>query len=119
MNLTTRASSAALAAVVLAALPAAAAPTVTRLNPPSALFAFDDPSPPFISRFLVGQRFDLQATVQADPGTTISAAAFKVHGWTVPGAVTITPIGGDRFSITRRAFEAGLPGVHRFTVEAT
>lgn len=44
-----------------------AAPTVSRLTPPSELFSFGDPNPPIISRFLPGQRFDLQATIRPTP----------------------------------------------------
>ncbi|MBE2212834.1 MAG: alkaline phosphatase [Opitutaceae bacterium] len=121
MNLSSLVSHAGFASIVLAAasLSTSAAPTVTRLNPPSALFTFDDSNPPYISRFVTGQRFDLQATVQADARASITAAVFRINGWTVPGGVTITPIGGDRFSVTRRAVEANFPGVHKLTIEAT
>ncbi len=98
---------------------AAAAPTVTRLNPPSALFTSADPSPPYISRFLPDQRFDLQATIQADAGQTITAATFKVNGTVVPGTVTITALGSDRFSLTLRAYRNLQPGVKILRVEAT
>lgn len=96
-----------------------AAPLVTRLNPPSALFSMGDANPPYISRFLVEQRFDLQATIQADPGQTITGATFKVAGKTVSGTVTVTPIGSDRFSVTLRAFSYKKPGVKTLTVTAT
>jgi alkaline phosphatase len=43
-----------------------AAPIVSRLTPPSDLFSFKDPNPPYISRFVPGQRFDLQATISPD-----------------------------------------------------
>ena len=39
---------------------AEASPAVTRLNPPSALFSLRDDTPPYISRFLIGQRFGLR-----------------------------------------------------------
>jgi alkaline phosphatase len=94
-----------------------AAPLVTRLNPPSALFSMGDASPPYISRFLVGQRFDLQATIQADAGETITSASFKVGGVAVPGAVTITPIGGDKFSATLRAYSNGVAGVKTLSID--
>lgn len=96
-----------------------AAPSVTRLNPPSALFSFNDATPPYISRFVPGQRFDLQATIQADPGQTITAAVFKVGGVTVPGTVTITSIGSDRFNVVLRAYSNVVAGVKTVTVEAT
>ncbi|HUS35509.1 MAG TPA: alkaline phosphatase, partial [Verrucomicrobiae bacterium] len=47
-----------------------AAPTVRRLTPPSRLFSSGNATPPYISRFLPGQRFDLQATVTPDAGQT-------------------------------------------------
>ena len=56
---------------------ASAAPTVSRLTPPSELFASGNPNPPVIGRFLPGQRFDLQATVRLDAGTTLKDFAFS------------------------------------------
>jgi alkaline phosphatase len=101
---------------------AQAAPAVTRLNPPSNLFALGEATPPIISRFMADQRFDLQATVQADAGQVITSAVFKVNGNVVPGTVTVTPIPGgaaDRFNITLRAASFTTAGVHTLTVEAT
>ncbi len=98
------------------------APTVTRLNPPSALFASGDATPPYIARFVQGQRFDLQATIQADAGQTITSAVFKVGGVAVPGTVTVTPISGgaaNRFNVVLRAYSNVVSGVKTFTVEAT
>ena len=99
-----------------------AAPRVSRLNPPSALFDFGDATAPYTARFLEGQRFDLQATVQADPGTTITGGSFTVNGKTVPGTVTVTPIGTptrpDRFSLALRAYSNQNSGVHTFAVNA-
>ena len=68
-----------LAAALLAAACSAvfAAPVVSRLTPPSDLFSFKDPNPPYISRFLPGQRFDLQATVSPDAGQAIAG----VYNW--------------------------------------
>lgn len=100
-------------------LAAGAAPVVTRLNPPSLLFESGDAEPPIIARFLPGQRFDLQATIQADPGTTIESAAFRIAGAPAAGNVTITPIGSDRFSVTLRAFSHSVPGIHTFSVTAS
>ena len=91
-----------------------AAPVVTRLNPASALFTFGDATPPYISRFLVGQRFDLQATIQADPGQTITAGFFVVDGNAVSGPVTITDIGSGRYSLTLRAYSNLSAGAHTF-----
>lgn len=96
-----------------------AAPTVTRLNPPSLLFSFGDAQPPYISRFAQGQRFDLQATVTADAGQTIASASFKVNNVTVPGTVTVTPTGNpNQFSMVLRAYADAIPGVKTLTVTA-
>jgi alkaline phosphatase len=62
----------------LAAVPAGAA-TVSRLTPPSELFSSGSAAP-VIARFLPGQRFDLQATVQPDAGKTIQSFDFFVDG---------------------------------------
>jgi len=95
------------------------APAVTRLNPPSALFTSGDATPPYISRFLPDQRFDLQATIQADAGQTITGAVFKVNNIVVPGTVTVTSIGSDKFSVALRAYSTPTAGVKTLTVEAT
>ena len=112
-------------AAVLAASPAAqAAPVISRLTPPSALFTFGDSSAPYTSRFLSRQRFDLQVTVRPDADQTITAARFFVDGnevslpvtkspATVPGLPTNTVI------FTVRAFNSRSPGVHQLRVEAT
>ncbi len=63
-------------ALALSASPAFSA-RISRLTPPSELFATGNPNP-VIARFLPGQRFDLQATVQPDPGLTISSYNFYV-----------------------------------------
>ena len=108
-----------LALSLAAASLADAAPTVTRLTPPSALFTSGDATPPYISKFLPDQRFDLQATIQADGGQTITGAIFKINGVTVPGTVTVTAIGSDRFSVALRAYSTSSAGVKTLTVEAT
>lgn len=66
------------------------AATVSRLTPPSELFASGSPDL-LISRFLPGQRFDLQATVQPDAGETIESFRFLVDGKVVNGP---SPLGG-------------------------
>ncbi|MGC4015366.1 MAG: alkaline phosphatase [Luteolibacter sp.] len=114
---------AALSAVALAGT-ASAAPVISRLTPPSALFTFGDATPPIIARFLPGQRFDLQATVRPDSGQTITGATFKVDGVTVPGTVTLVTanaagLPANTVSPTLRAFASTTPGVHTLTVEAT
>jgi alkaline phosphatase len=96
-----------------------AAPVVSRLNPPSALFTFGDATPPYTARFLVGQRFDLHATIQADAAKVITGASFTVDGAPVAGTVTVTPITGgapDRFNVVLRAYFSLAPGAHTFAV---
>ena len=71
----------ALAAALFAGLAAAhAASVISRLTPPSALFSFNSAGAPYISRFLVGQYFDLQVTASPDAGQTISGVQFLVDG---------------------------------------
>jgi alkaline phosphatase len=65
-----------------------AAPTVSRLTPPSELFASGNREP-VISRFVAGQRFDLQATVRPDPGNKIGRVQFAVDSAPVGGAVSM------------------------------
>jgi alkaline phosphatase len=101
-----------------------AAPTVSRLTPPSSLFSFGDPNPPVISRFIANQRFDLQATVRPDPGQTITSVEFLVNGSPVGGVVTLAPATAAGLPAgttigTRRAFSVNLPGVHLLSVRAT
>ena len=74
-------SRAAFAAALFAGLAASdAAPTISRLTPPSALFSFNSAGAPYISRFLVGQYFDLQVTASPDGGQTITGVQFLVDG---------------------------------------
>ncbi|MGK3151773.1 hypothetical protein VQE80_15420, partial [Staphylococcus shinii] len=68
--------------------PALAAPTVTRLTPPSELFS-SGRNAPVIARFLPGQRFDLQATVKPDAGQKIVAARFLVDGKPVSAPIAL------------------------------
>ena len=77
----------AFAVAALCGAGSAAAGTVSRLTPPSELFASGNPQPPVIARFLPGQRFDLQATLRPDAGTTITDFRFFVDG-----VDTLTPI---------------------------
>jgi alkaline phosphatase len=111
-------------AAAILATSAYAAPTVTRLTPPSALFSYGDATPPYISRFLPAQRFDLQATIQADPGQTITSVVFKINGTTAvsPGGTAgqaITALGSDKFSATLRAYSNNVAGVKTLTAEVT
>ncbi|HSH94407.1 MAG TPA: alkaline phosphatase [Roseimicrobium sp.] len=110
-------------AVLAGVLSVEAAPVVSRLTPPSALFTFGDGGEPYIARFLPGQRFDLEATVQPDSGKTITSATFKVDGVTVPGTVTsraatVSGLAASTSIFSLRAFSKLQPGVHTFTVTA-
>jgi alkaline phosphatase len=100
-----------------------AAPTVRRLTPPSALFAFNDQAPPYISRFLPGQRFDLQATVAPDAGQTIADATFLVDGAPLPANVSATPatvsgLPANSLVATLRAYANDSAGVHTVSLRA-
>jgi alkaline phosphatase len=113
----------AIGALAVLVPPAQSAPVVSRLTPPSALFSLNDASPPIISRFLPGQRFDLQATVRPDAGQSIVAAEFKVDGVTVPGTVWQTPatVAGlppGTVVLSLRAYASSSAGVHTLTVSA-
>lgn len=101
-----------------------AAPVVSRLTPPSDLFSYGDAAPPYISRFLPGQRFDLQATVRPDAGRTITAIEFLIDGVPVRGSVSLAPATVDGLPAgtvvgTHRAFSVTAPGVRVLTVRAT
>ncbi len=113
---------ASLAVAAAGALPAA--PTVSRLTPPSLRFSTGEAGAPYIARFLPGQRFDLQATVRPDPGATITAAQFLIDGKPVSGAVTLVPatvsgLPANTVCPTLRATNHTAPGVHTLKVLAT
>ncbi len=122
---TTRIASATLLA--LGALSALAAPTVSRLTPPSELFSTGNAAP-VIARFLPDQRFDLQATLRPDEaGKTITAARFAIDGKAVDanvalkscasGCLAAVPVNATIASA--RAVSASKPGIHTLTVTAT
>ncbi|QDL55349.1 alkaline phosphatase [Rhodoferax aquaticus] len=111
----------------LATLSAHAAPSVSRLTPPSELFSSGQAAP-VIARFLPGQRFDLQATLRPDDaGKTITAAQFAIDGKPVKATVALKACGKDCLNgvpgnatiATLRAASADKPGVHTFTVSGT
>ncbi|MGS0755765.1 alkaline phosphatase, partial [Roseateles sp. GG27B] len=106
---------------------AVAAPQVSRLTPPSELFAAGNPNPPYIARFLPGQRFDLQATVRLDAGTTLSGFEFWVDGKAVAaptGTSSIVTTGlslpkdSNAAVVSLRAYSNLKPGVHGLLVKA-
>jgi alkaline phosphatase len=66
-------------ATAFVATSATAAPTISRLTPPSELFSSGE-ADPVVARFLPGQRFDLQATIRPDAGQTITKWEFYVNG---------------------------------------
>jgi alkaline phosphatase len=113
------------AALSASLLPAEAAPVIARLTPPSRLFESGQANPPIIARFLPGQRFDLQVTVQPDAGQAISDVKFYVDGNPVAGPVTLTtsglvaglPAGTTVASL--RAYKNPSPGVHVLRATAT
>lgn len=117
--------STALVALTTLSTTSEAAPTVARLTPPSALFSFGDAAPPIISRFLPGQRFDLQCTVVPEAGQTITSVAFHVDGVPVAKPVTLTTTGlvatlpANSTVATVRAYSLLTPGVHTLRVTAT
>ncbi|AHF91858.1 alkaline phosphatase [Opitutaceae bacterium TAV5] len=115
---------AALAGAALAPAAALAAPVVSRLTPPSLKFSYGDDGAPYISRFFIDQRFDLQATVSPDAGRTITGAKFLVDDVEVPGTVTFIPcnapgLPADTVAPTLRAYSNTTPGVHTLKVVAT
>lgn len=100
------------------------APVVTRLTPPSGLFSYNDPAPPYIARFLPGQRFDLQASVRPDPGQAITRVEFFVDDVPVAGSVSLTPataegVAAGTLVATLRATSRTTPGVRILAVRAT
>ncbi len=109
---------------------AMAAPVVSRLTPPSELFAtgVNDPAAPIIARFLPGQRFDLQATLRPDAGAKFTSFKFAVDNVVVPvtastsGIVTTGLNAGlpaGTAVVSKRAYSNWIPGIHTFTVTAT
>jgi alkaline phosphatase len=114
---------AAAAFLAVAAPPAAGAPRVTRLTPPSNLFASGE-AEPIVARFLPGQRFDLQATVVPDAGFVVSSVRFLVDNVSVPGSVAIVPATASSAPAgaqvaTLRAYSNLVPGEHRLKAVVT
>ena len=126
MNLSMSRLPLALLALGMHASLALAAPSVSRLTPPSELFSSGN-AEPVIARFLPGQRFDLQATVRADDGKQIKEASFLIDGKPVAGTVTLrscaqgcvkgVPTNATIASL--RAFSVQAAGRHQFSVKAT
>lgn len=117
-----------LAATLLVATASQAGPTVSRLTPPSELFATQGVSQQVISRFLPGQRFDLQATIRPDAGQSITGFSFAVDGVALkpaPGTTSLRPADAiaaqypGAVVVTQRAYSNDKPGIRTFTVTAT
>jgi len=116
-----------LPAAVLAGAPALAAPTVSRLTPPSELFANNRPAP-VIARFLPGQRFDLQATLRPDAdGKSIVSARFAIDGKPLDMSLALRDctsgclagVPKNAAIASLRAISVSQPGVHTFSVTAS
>jgi alkaline phosphatase len=104
-----------------------AAPTVSRLTPPSELFSSGN-SAPVIARFLQGQRFDLQATLRPDEaGKSITQARFTIDGKAVDAPVALRSCASGCLPnvpthaviATARALSVTRAGVHQFSIDAT
>lgn len=126
---------AAMSALLSLAGQAQAAPNISRLTPPSnPLLA----TAATLARFLPGQKFDLQSTVQPEAGTTIASVSFAVDGATVAtiannGTTTdqfsaktslvknglVSGLAGNTVVASVRGYANSKPGVHTLTVTAT
>lgn len=109
------------AALACIASTATAAPVVSRLTPPSTLFAENRPLP-IVARFVEGQRFDLQATVRPDSGQTITSVEFAVDGVSL-GQASLAPANApglpvNSVSATLRAYSSKTLGTRELTVTA-
>jgi len=111
-------------AAALSVVPALeAAPSVTRLTPPSNLFA-SGTARPVVARFLPGQRFDLQATIVPDSGHHVSGVTFRVDGTPAAGSVSLTPATASSAPVgavvaTLRTYAVHNAGLHTLSVKAT
>jgi alkaline phosphatase len=115
----------------LLALPMAmsvgAAPQVSRLTPPSELFASGQ-TDPVVARFLPGQRFDLQATLRPDAGQQLRDVRFFIDGKPPAGATValrscsegcVKGVPAEATIATVRAVSLDKAGRHEFSVTAT
>ncbi|MCX7085038.1 MAG: alkaline phosphatase [Methylococcales bacterium] len=125
----------AVAGILLTGADVASALSISRLTPPSQLFATGGvTATPMISRFIQGQKFDLQATVKPDALKTITSVQFLVDGVAVGTAnaapavgvktslVAATAITGttpNSVSASYRGYSNLVAGVHTLTAIAT
>ena len=115
-------------------LSAQAAPTVSRLTPPANPLL---PTATALSRFLPGQKFDLQATLQPDAGSRITTVTIAVDDQPVAslrhdgneadqfdGATSLVKSGlvkglkAGSVVASVRGYAQTKPGIHRLTVKA-
>src|SRR5262245_37185481 len=108
------------ACAIVFSLPAGAAPKVSRLTPPSELFS-SGLSEPVVARFLPGQIFDMQATIQPDdPSKAIREASFAIDGKPLKAVTTMRTclsgcakeLASNAVIATVRAVSVASPGVH-------
>jgi alkaline phosphatase len=94
-------------ALVGTAFSVSAAPVISRLTPPSELFSLGTQAPgtPVTARFIPGQRFDIQATVQPSATNKVSQVEFLVDGVSLG---VITPSTGGNTSIVTTGLVTGL-----------
>ena len=121
--------------LALAAAGGQAAPLISRLTPPSNPVLAGAST---LARFLPGQKFDLQATVQPEAGVAIARVVFAIDGRTV-ATLLHDGAAGDQFSGATSLVKNGLvkdlaagsvvasvrghadarPGLHTLVVTAT
>ncbi|MBC7804584.1 MAG: alkaline phosphatase [Akkermansiaceae bacterium] len=122
-----------LTAVIVTLLSSAALadPVITRLTPPSRPTTGFGATGAVTARFLPDQRFDLQATVRPDAGSTITGVRFYVDNQLVEevkgttgraslvttGLATGLPVGTAVASV--RAYSNNVPGIRSLRVVAT
>ena len=104
-----------------------AAPSVTRLTPPSEMFSSGRDAP-IIARFLPDQRFDLQASIRPDDDSkTITKVEFTINGKVLHEPQSLRDcaqgclpnVAKNTAIASVRALGVKKPGVHVFTVSAT
>ena len=91
--------------ILAAGADSANALSISRLTPPSNPVS---PTATTLSRFIPGQKFDLQATVSPDAGTSISQVEFFVDGVSV-GVANAAPSVGIKTSLVTTGLAPKLP----------
>jgi alkaline phosphatase len=95
----------AVAGILAVGADSANALTISRLTPPSNPISLTAAT---LSRFIPGQKFDLQATVRPDGGQTITQVEFFVDGVSV-GVADSAPAAGVKTSLVTTGLVSGLP----------